>query len=72
MNNVIKNGREVVQYSVYEYADLVKQTPQNIRHKARKGKFDTEQTGVSAYRNCYEWIIEVDVERFVRYLGIKR
>lgn len=71
MNSVIKNNREIFQYSVYEFAKLVNQTPQNIRYKARKGKFDNARTGVSAYRNCYEWIIEVDVERFKKYWGEK-
>ena len=71
MNNITKNGREVQQYSVYEFAEIVRQTPQNIRYKARKDKFDTEKTGVSAYRNCYEWIIEVDVQKFLYYLGTK-
>lgn len=71
MDNIIKNGREIVQYSVYEFADLVKQSAQNIRHKARQNRFKTELTGISARRNAHEWIIEVDVERYLKYLGTK-
>jgi hypothetical protein len=68
MQKIRKKGKLVNQFSVREYAAIVSQTPQNIRLKAKNNAFKTEVTGVSAIRNGFEYIIEVQIEKNKSYL----
>lgn len=68
MQKIRKKGKLVNQFSVKEYAQIVNQTVQNIRYKAKNNGFKTELTGVSAVRNGYEYIIEVQIDKNKLYL----